>query len=356
MGDRSAIGWTDATWNPTVGCSLESPGCAGCYAMREAARLARMGVARYAGLTAEAKTGPVWTGEVRTAPAATLNQPLRWRAPRRVFVNSMSDLFHPAVGFGTVTRVLHVMAHCPHHTFQVLTKRPDRMLAFVRQWADLAGEPDEPLLVRGPAATRAAHPSGRGQLFAAMLEDMGEPPPGCAAMTFDWQDGIRWWEDAFPNVWLGTSAEDQVRLDERGSAMAAIHALGWRTWCSAEPLLGPLDLRGHSWVEWLVAGGESGPRARPPHLAWFRQLRNQCAAAGVPYFFKQWGEYEDCGPAWGIGAGSAADLDGCVFVDGDGFDSRQRVMSRPDARAMRRVGKRRAGNHLDGVQHQAWPV
>ena len=224
MGDRSAIEWTNATWNPVVGCSVVSPGCTRCYAMRMAARLARMGVARYAGLTADTKAGPVWTGAVRAAPDETIAQPLRWLRPRRVFVTSTGDLFHPAVPFALAMRIWAVMEAAPQHTYQVLTKRPDRMLAFLR------------LCVR---------PS--------------------------------------PHIWLGTSAEDQVRFDERSPAMAQIAALGWRTWCSAEPLLGPLDIAaGTGWLRWLVVGGESGPGARPMLPRWVDSLRQQCAAAGSP--------------------------------------------------------------------------
>ena len=334
MGDGSRIEWTDATWNPTVGCSIVSPGCARCYAMRHAARLERMGQALYRGLTQPSKAGPVWSGEVRTAPDATLLLPLRWQKPRSIFVNSMSDLFHPDVPFGVVMRVVQVMARADRHTYQILTKRPDRMLAFCRQWAALAGEPDNPQLVRGAAATRAAHPSGRGQLFAAMLDAMGEPPPGMAPPTFDWMEGMRWWPNSLPNVWLGASAEDQARFDERSPAMAEIAELGWNTWCSAEPLLGPIKMRGAAWVRWLVTGGESGPGARPMHPDWARGLRDQCNAAGVTFFHKQNGEWLD-----------EPSIEGC------------------DAQAlrvedvwMRRVGRKAAGRLLDGRLHQALPA
>ena len=372
MADGSAIEWTDATWNPTVGCSLESPGCTNCYAMRQAARLARMGQQRYAGLTQDTKAGPVWTGEVRAAPDDTIHTPLRWARPRRIFVNSMSDLFHPRVRFGQVMRVWQVMGRCPQHNFQILTKRPDRMRLFLELWGDLTDEREEPQMVRGPARTRAAHPSGRGQLFAAMLDAMGDAPPGAAHPTFDWMDGMRWWPSVLSNVWLGTSAEDQLRLEARSGPMQAIADMGWSTWCSAEPLLGPLDLAGcRGWLRWLVAGGESGPRARPMHPDWARSLRDQCRAAKVPFFFKQWGEWKPIsempeaeydklykpGPdtfpeaprrcrveTISLGYGGATGNDAFLPVNGHpGY-------------MLFKVGKRCAGNLLDGELHQAFPA
>ena len=285
MGDRSAIEWTDATWNPVVGCSVVSPGCKHCYAMQMAARLERMGMARYAGLTMPTKAGPVWTGTVRAAPEDTITQPLRWARPRRVFVNSMSDLFHPNVPFGLALRVWSVMARTPQHTYQILTKRPDGMLAFLEELA------------------------GAGPL---------------------------------PNVWLGTSAEDQPRFDERSPAMAAIAALGWATtWCSAEPLLGPLDIAGGaSWLRWLVVGGESGLRARPMLPRWVDSLRVQCGETGVPFFFKQWG-------AWQPKAATSAEQGDLVNYLAVGIETSE---------TMRKVGKAQAGAALHGRQWQDYPA
>ncbi len=322
MGDKTGIEWAEATWNPTVGCSLVSPGCTNCYAMRHAARLDRMGGmagAKYAGLTQASKAGPVWNGTVRLDEEA-LDQPLRWKRPRRIFVNSMSDLFHESLSFGQIMRVFNVMWQCRHHTFLVLTKRADRMREFMQKWADLSGEDFELKLVRGPEATRAAHPSGRGQLFADMLDAMGMPPAGCAYPTFDWMGGMIRWPNYPLNLWLGGSVEDQARADERIPLLLATPAAV--RFISAEPLLGPLDLwngdpdprlGGHratqtfigEWwepfdppkapprrgVDWVIAGGESGPNARPSHPGWFRSLRDQCLVAGVPFFFKQWGEW-----------------------------------------------------------------
>jgi protein gp37 len=250
------------------------------------------------------------------------------------------------------------MARTPEHTYQVLTKRPERMLDFVRRWSDLSGEPREPQLVRGPEATRKAHPSGRGQLFAAYLEELakasgvdGAPPPGAAWPTFDWMEGWRWYPTwPLPNVWLGVTVENQRFADERIPLLLETPAA--LRFLSCEPLLGPLDLR--RWlglrgvyemeqlkpalIDWVIAGGESagpagralvercvahdcrrledgvyciavvmdsdgninnaipcyacqgtGYRPKPEALAWVRSLRDQCQAAGVPFFFKQWG-------------------------------------------------------------------
>jgi protein gp37 len=242
MSDKTAIEWTDATWNPTVGCSVISPGCTHCYAMRMAARLEAMSVAHeaarggnpgplaiYRGTTEHSRAGAVWTGEVRLNPAM-LDVPLRWRRPRRIFVNSMSDLFHENLPDADIDRVFDTMALASHHTFQVLTKRPDRMRSYI-EWRAI----------------------GVG---------------------------------ALPNVLLGVSVEDQPRADERiphlRETPAAVRFL------SCEPLLERIDLE--PWlggIDWVIAGSESGPRARPCNLDWVRLLRDQCTAANVAFFWKQ---------------------------------------------------------------------
>lgn len=285
---NTGISWTNATWNPVRGCSLVSPGCTHCYAMKTAHRLGKNPILKggYEGLTKATSRGPVWAGEVRLVPDA-LTEPLHWRSPRRVFVNSMSDLFHPKVPDGFILRVFLTMAKARQHTFQILTKRPERMRDWFRRWADLSGESPEPQLARGPEATRKAHPSGRGQMFASMLETMGEPPPGFTWPTFDWAEGLRWkWSETMvlPNVWLGVSVENRKaisRIRELKRIPAYVRFL------SLEPLLedlGEIPLEGISWV---IAGGESGPRHRPMAPAWARSIKEQCQAAGVAFFFKQ---------------------------------------------------------------------
>jgi protein gp37 len=214
MAEHSAIEWTEATWNPVTGCTKVSPGCDHCYAERLAIRLQAMGNPRY-----------------RNAFELTLHEdqltlPLRWRQPKIVFVNSMSDLFHPKVPTDFIRRVFDVMAEAERHTFQVLTKRPKRV--------------------------------------AALAEALPWPP----------------------NVWIGTSIESQryvSRADDlRSATRAAVRFL------SLEPLLGLLKLD-LTEVGWVIAGGESGPAARQPQGDWVRSIRDQCVAAGVPFFFKQWG-------------------------------------------------------------------
>lgn len=226
MAIDSTIEWTDATWNPVAGCSHASTGCAWCYAARMAYRLDRMGQAKYAGTAEKRGRTFAFTGRINLDEAA-LVIPFRWRKPRRIFVNSMSDLFHENVPTEFITAVFAVMEQTPRHTYQVLTKRPARA-------ADLA-------------------------------------------------DRLPW----PANVWMGTSVENAEwglrRVPELLRVPAAIRFV------SAEPLLGPLDAVPLDGIDWLIAGGESGPGARPMDLDWARSLRDRCRAVGIPYHFKQVG-------------------------------------------------------------------
>lgn len=266
------IEWTDATYNPIVGCAAVSPGCAHCYA----AGVARRGMQpAHVGLVNQRGH---WTGEVRLLHER-LAEPLHWRKPRRVFVCSMSDLFHDDVPDDFIDRVFAVMALAPQHTFQVLTKRPDRM----RKWFDPIGG----VMRRDFVGVHAARGSSR-------------MPP------FDWP---------LFNVWLGVSCEDQQRADERIPLLLQTPAAV--RFVSAEPLLGPVDLRltagktctctgscrgraglGIGWrcaldegkrIDWVIVGGESGPGARPCNVAWIRSIVEQCRGASVPVFVKQLG-------------------------------------------------------------------
>jgi len=263
MSDRAGIEWTDATWNPLRGCSRVSEGCRNCYAERIAARFSGPGQP-YEGLAERTAKGPRWTGKVALIESA-LYHPLRWRKPRRIFVNSMSDLFHQDVPDEWIDRVFAVMALAPQHTFQVLTKRPERM----------------------------------GAWFATGL-DTREEDVATAMRRIDINSGF-FTDWPLPNVWLGTSVEDQPTADARIPHLLAAPAAV--RFVSAEPLLGPVDLTVYmfgahqteetDWIarrlDWLIVGGESGPGARPMHPDWARSLRDQCAAASVPFFFKQWG-------------------------------------------------------------------
>lgn len=214
MAQGTRIEWTDATWNPVTGCTKVSQGCKHCYAERLAKRLQAMGSARYR------------NGFAVTLHPEVLELPLRWRKPQRIFVNSMGDLFHPAVPDAFLAAVFAVMARAPWHRFQVLTKRPER---------------------------------------AAQLADRLPWPP---------------------HVWLGTSVESAAVVDRiqwLTRCPAAVRFL------SCEPLLGPVAPLPLEGIHWVIVGGESGPRARPMDPDWVRAIRDQCQQARVPFFFKQWG-------------------------------------------------------------------
>ncbi len=271
MADKTKIEWTDATWNPITGCSVVSPGCTNCYAMALAGTRLKNHESRK-GLTKQVNGNHVWTGEVRFN-AQWLDQPLRWTKPRMIFVCAHGDLFAEGVPDEWIDQIFAVMALAPQHTFQVLTKRPERMREYFRDQQ-----------ARSEAIDRQMNAIAPEHWCKRELEDYAP-------------DGL-----PLPNVWLGTSVEDQKRADERIPILldtpAAIR------WISAEPLLGPVDLKGWchaAWdgdirrarpaprIQWVVAGGESGPDARPMHPDWARGLRDQCAATGVPFLFKQWG-------------------------------------------------------------------
>lgn len=346
MGDNTAIEWTDATWNPLVGCTVVSPGCTNCYAMQlSGTRLAH--IPRYAGLTQPSKVGPVWNGTVRLVEEV-LTQPLRWTRPRRVFVNSMSDIFHESVPDEWIDRIFAVMALAPQHTFQVLTKRAERMRRYLSM--DRAQ----------PVGLEAL-----GQTMKSMSENRRSKVGSGIILTGD--DGhLKMWP--LPNVWLGVSAEDQKRADERVPLLLDTPAA--MRFVSGEPVLGQIRFDrlnvGQSGVlnaltgrwssypifqttagpmigaglpnlpalDWIIVGGESGPKARPMHPEWARSIREQCAAAGVPFLFKQWGEYA-----------SAKGFPGTMKID-HLFD---------DGYQMMRVGKKQAGRLLDGREHNGYP-
>lgn len=214
MGTRSNIEWTELTWNPVTGCTKISQGCKNCYAERMAKRLKAMGSDRYRNEFAI------------TLHPDLLDQPKRWRSPRLVFVNSMSDLFHPDIPAEYIAQVFQTMADCPQHTFQVLTKRSDRL-------AELAP-------------------------------------------TLPWPE----------NVWMGTSVEDRRVTHRIGDLLKVPAAVKF---LSCEPLIGPLDNLPLKGIQWVIVGGESGPRARPMQRQWAQSILKQCRAASVPFFFKQWG-------------------------------------------------------------------
>ncbi|MFT3941211.1 DUF5131 family protein [Rhodopseudomonas sp.] len=226
---ETSIEWTDATWNPVAGCTIVSAGCTNCYAMEMARRLQAMEIAKYRGLTRKSGKRTIWNGVVREDHNA-LHLPARWKKPRKIFVNSMSDLFHDRVSDDFILSVWDVMRKTQHHHYQILTKRPERM----------------------------------GKLLRARIPN------------------------ALPNVWLGTSVEsDEVtsRIDHLRTVPAAIRFI------SFEPLIAPVglvDLRG---IDWAIVGGESGRGARPIKEAWIDDIYDQCQLHNTAFFFKQWGTW-----------------------------------------------------------------
>ncbi|MGA7711796.1 MAG: phage Gp37/Gp68 family protein [Rhizomicrobium sp.] len=227
MAGLSDIEWTDATWNPISGCEIVSPGCTHCYAMRMASRLQAMGHSAYEGVTHKVNGHPVWTGRLHLNEAA-LNVPLRWRAPRKIFVNSMSDLFQDDVPVDFVRRVWDIMERTPHHIYQILTKRPQNMLGIL---------------------------------------DSSE-------------------FSVLPNVWLGTSVESK-RYAGRIALLRRVRA--HIRFVSFEPLVASVGRPDLSGIHWAIVGGESGPRARVMNKKWVEEIRSQCRAQNVAFFFKQWG-------------------------------------------------------------------
>ena len=264
MAEHSTIEWTDATWNPITGCSVISPGCTNCYAMRLAGTRMKNHESR-AGLTRESKSGPVWTGEV-SFNEQWLDQPLRWKRPRYIFVCAHGDLFHHNVPDAWIDQIFAVMALAPQHIFQVLTKRAERMRSY--------------MAMRRRKRRIAAAAADISDMLAAKYGRKARVPLAHFDRCFPPHD-----RSPFPNVWLGVSIEDQPRADERlphlRETPAAIRFL------SIEPLIGPvgqLDLDG---IGWVIVGGESGPNARSTDPDWARSLRDQCQAAGVHFFMKQ---------------------------------------------------------------------
>ncbi|UDL93339.1 DUF5131 family protein [Lichenihabitans sp. PAMC28606] len=226
---ETQIEWTDATWNPVAGCSIVTAGCTNCYAMLMTRRLEAMGVSKYKGLTRKSGNRSIWNGLVREDRSA-LSIPYGWRKPRKIFVNSMSDLFHNSVSEAFIVDVWEVMRSTPHHNYQILTKRPERM-------ADIVS---------------------------------------------------RVIPDVLPNVWLGTSVENaevNYRISHLRAVPAAIRFI------SFEPLIGPVGSVNLTDIHWAIVGGESGLNARPIREDWIDEIHGQCDIYATAFFFKQWGTW-----------------------------------------------------------------
>lgn len=362
------IEWAQAVWNPVVGCSLKSSGCVNCYAMPMAWRLAGMAskpdgtgnvaVDHYSGLTRKSGGRSVWTGKVAAAPDAVWLAPLRRRKPTIYFVNSMGDLFHEVVPDEWIDRAFAVMALCPQHKFIVLTKRATRM----RGWAI------DPMMPRRVARVII------DMLIAKQIKFDPQTWPVISEGDIDEPSDVLV-RRVLPNVALGVSVEDQDSADERIPHLLAIPAA--IRLISAEPLLGPVDLNRihevfddgqlHTWesaldgkrfdiwtdfdsdpmlpgfpkLDWVIAGGESGKGSRPCHPDWARGLRDQCAAAGVPFFWKQWGDWFPVDRASDVALLDVIKGSGSFRAFGDFMAAK--------------IGKAKAGALLDGQIHRAAP-
>lgn len=286
---EQGIAWTDETWNPIRGCSLVSDGCKNCYAMGVAGRFNGTGQP-YEGLITKTTQGAKWNGKIMLVPGM-LTQPIKWLRPRKIFVNSMSDLFHEGVPDSYIDQVFAVMALAPQHVFQVLTKRPERMRDYCKgfSWARV---------IESCTGTDGVSTIDRFTL-QALMHHFGQIPTS----TLNFKRRDTW---PLPNVWLGVSVEDQPAADERIPLLLQTPAAV--RWISAEPLLSPITFRWAPWsanspsprtdggrwhldglrgINWVVAGSESGYKARVMHTEWARSLRDQCVSAGVSFFMKQ---------------------------------------------------------------------
>ena len=365
MADKTKIEWTDATWNPVTGCSLVSEGCRYCYAADLAASRLKNHPSRKGLAKRNAAGVAQFTGEVRFNEK-WIDQPLHWRKPRRIFVCAHADLFHENVPDEWIDKVFAVMALCPQHTFQVLTKRPERMLAYMNRRT----YPDH-----NPAMDYAALMAATGRWNTPALD-------------------LRMWP--LPNVWVGVSIEDQPTADTRIPYLLETPAAV--RFVSAEPLLGAVSLcdvlkynaKGRPWIDalrglvtrgqylarspdecsfctstripgelpgldWVIVGGESGDHARAMNPQWARALRDQCAAAGVPFLFKQWGVWLPRSHAAHLGDEINDQLFGEFHEpDGEWIDCCLCSEGAADM-PMFRVGKAAAGRVLDGVTHDGFP-
>ena len=345
----SKIEWTNESWNPIVGCSKVSAGCENCYAEKMAHRLAMIGKTQPIYSQVETDQSPYGWNSKTVFVESALEKPLHWKKPRRIFVCSMGDLFHESVPDAWIDDVFNIASLCDQHTFQILTKRPERMAEYI----DCLNQDTQ---------------------YRANVLDLD---------AVDVDD--RW---PLPNVWLGVTAENQVTADERIPVLLKIPAA--KRFVSVEPMLSAVDLTkcridvertlnafsgrlaydneyphthggisdrkgGDASIDWVICGGESGPGARPMHPDWARSLRDQCKDAGVPFFFKQWGAWLDFNH-----------MDNSI----DAFDAERRLDNHPDAyrshifhigkilgynMKVYRTGKKIAGRLLDGVEHNEYP-
>lgn len=349
----SKIEWTNKTWNPVVGCSKVSPGCKNCYAIRMAWRLQHIhhSADKYAGTVEKTANSHLnWTGRINMIESE-LVKPFKWKKPSMIFVNSQSDLFHESIPFEFVRKVFGVMSVCDWHTFQILTKRPKRMVDFF-EWM----QETDPDWQNDPAH---------------------ETYDLCDAYGIETGCGSAFETEAWPlkNVWLGVSVENQQTADERIPFLLKVPAAV--RFLSCEPLLGPVRLdmlsrqeydmtfydncltgfKAHGaggWhaekIDWVIVGGESGKDARPMHPDWVRSLQDQCQKASTAFFFKQWGEWlpnnnytGDGGKPLGRFFDNEFKHGNCVW-DGNASSI-----------CMTKVGKKIAGRQIDGREWNYFP-
>jgi protein gp37 len=340
VSDNTAIEWSDASWNPVLGCARVSPGCDACYAIVQARIRAgnpnpKVATA-FEGLTKPTEGRADWTGRINLLPER-LEQPLRWRKPRKIFVNSLADLFHEDVPDQFIADVFAVMAVARWHTFQLLSKRHGRMKALLTS------------------------DSFRAMYEAAWDRRASDLWRFGSQKTQDFMDGQISAPWPIPNLCLGVSIENQPWAEIRVHALLSCQQAAGVLWVSAEPLLGPIDLRNlkarngalidalcgdvkspdgtiyaacPGSVSWVVAGGESGAGSRPMHPDWARSLRDQCQDARVPYLFKQWGSHR-----W-VEHSAYDDATQCWVADGI---------------EPQRVSKKLAGRELDGREWNEYP-
>jgi protein gp37 len=377
MAVKSSIEWTDSTWNAIRGCTPVSPGCKNCYASSVAKRFSGPGLP-YEGLVrinAAGERTDDWNGTIKFVEKHLLD-PLKWKTPKRIFVNSMSDLFHENVSDEVRDKIFAVMALCPQHTFQILTKRPQAMLNYV-----LLAEERVREIVAFYSDTWGAHKQAEalgGKWISPQRDSMGrvELEGYFDCIEFKWP---------MSHVMLGASAENQKYYDERIEDLRIIHDAKWTTFLSLEPLLGPINVeyspsyypdgppmccngtdcgcRGLPVeppmvyaADWVIVGGESGHDARPMQSSWASDIQRACARWNIPYFFKQQGMWVDAGhEEFGkLPAGRMAY-----------YDSQGNIVPKCDPRladenadvtTMKWVGRKRAGKTLYGKRYHEFPA
>jgi protein gp37 len=339
----SKIEWTNETWNPIVGCSKLSPGCQNCYAEKMALRLVHMPHTDYYAFVLDNnkeddpekfKYLPKWNGQTHLNEEG-LYKPLSWKKPRMVFVISMGDLFHESTPFKEIDKVMAIIAISPKHTFQILTKRANRMHEYFSQGKEtLIACWEDAIYEMGVVDKQSECPD----VIACYVNNRAEK---------EWP---------FKNIWLGVTAENQEQADKRIPILNEIPAAV--KFVSIEPMLSAVDLNKSlehtlkchagglkNCLSWVICGGESGHKARPMHPNWVRSLRDQCKTANVPFFFKQWGEWmpgDDLEPA-------------IMAIEHPKFRIKAMHAWNDKKEAMLKVGKKYSGHLLDGEEYHQFP-